>query len=948
VRALGGIQVESPGRPQVAALVTQPKRLALLVYLLLARPRGPQRRDALLALFWPDSDSERGRRVLRQTIFQLRQVLGAEALTGRGDEEVQVEPTQVECDALLFERAIAEGRLAEALEHYRGDFLHGFHAPGVASELEDWAAAERRRLREMAAAAARTLSAAEERAGNGAAAVFWARRAAALDPDDVGAVRQLMELLAASGDRSGATRAFDDYARRLARDYDVEPDDHLVQLAQALRAESREGPAPPGTAVARAASAPPAPSPAPALPAVQIPAVPSSRVHRPLRIAGWSAAGGALAVLALVAVTYGLVRRAATSAPGRPITIAVAPVLEARGGDSVGTSGVAAELLATSLARLPGIEVIPALRLADVASELRSAGASEPGLLAAARQAGAGRLLRATLTRRADGTLRLDGQLLGARSGTVERSIEVESPDLFSLVDRATVALAGALDRATPQRPITEATTGSLVALRLYEEGMQAYFHEDPRAARSLFEAAVAEDSLFVMAEYYLAWTEFALDRPEGLAHLRHAGRLADRLPDRERLMIRYRIAQYDQTPAAAAIAETLAVRYPNDPDAQYALGELRVAEADWAGAAAQFRRTIEMDSLSLRAAPARCLACEAYQQLWNALLLADSAAGAERVMREQMRRHGAQRFMYHELALAQLRQSHFADALANWRTHDSIAPDADGIALRRAWVALYSSDLVTSDSVLSRLVRGGAPTWRHEYTWWLQVSLRNQGRAREALPLRPMDDAMRPVLLLETGASREAAALYAVRAKVPRDSVTGFYARQRAWNLTLEAMCLAAGGDTLRLAGIADSVEWAGAKSAYGRDRRLHHYIRGLLWEARGDWARAATEHRAAIWSYSDGYTRANYELARALLALGRAREAIYPLQAALRGDLQSSNLYVTRTELHELLAEAFAAVGARDSAAVHYRLVARAWAHAEAPFAHRRVHAEAFLTRS
>ena len=88
--------------------------------------------------------------------------------------------------------------------------------------------------------------------------------------------------------------------------------------------------------------------------------------------------------------------------------------------------------------------------------------------------------------------------------------------------------------------------------------------------------------------------------------------------------------------------------------------------------------------------------------------------------------------------------------------------------------------------------------------------------------------------------------------------------------------------------------------------------------------------------------------EDAAALLAWGRAREAIYPLHAALRGDLLSSNLYVTRTGLHELLAEAFAAVGARDSASVHYRLVARAWAHAEAPFAHRRVHAAAFLTRS
>ncbi len=87
-------------------------------------------------------------------------------------------------------------------------------------------------------------------------------------------------------------------------------------------------------------------------------------------------------------------------------------------------------------------------------------------------------------------------------------------------------------------------------------------------------------------------------------------------------------------------------------------------------------------------------------------------------------------------------------------------------------------------------------------------------------------------------------------------------------------------------------------------------------------------------MWSWSDGYTRANYELARALLALGRPAEAIYPLQAALRGDLQSSNLYITRTELHELLAEVFEAGGARDSAAAHYRAVATAWAGADPAF--------------
>lgn len=149
--------------------------------------------------------------------------------------------------------------------------------------------------------------------------------------------------------------------------------------------------------------------------------------------------------------------------------------------------------------------------------------------------------------------------------------------------------------------------------------------------------------------------------------------------------------------------------------------------------------------------------------------------------------------------------------------------------------------------------------------------------------------------------------------------------------------------GDTARLGALADSAEHQGSQSGFGRDPRLHHYIRGLLWKARGDPARAAEAFRASVWSWSDGYTRANYELARVLLQLGRPAEAIYPLQAALRGDLESSNLYVTRTELHDLLAQAFEAAGRLDSAAVHYRHVADAWSRADLPLQSRAARARA-----
>ena len=90
---------------------------------------------------------------------------------------------------------------------------------------------------------------------------------------------------------------------------------------------------------------------------------------------------------------------------------------------------------------------------------------------------------------------------------------------------------------------------------------------------------------------------------------------------------------------------------------------------------------------------------------------------------------------------------------------------------------------------------------------------------------------------------------------------------------------------------------------------------------EARRNNAAAEGEFRKALYSPNLGYTRVNVALARVLLAQHRPREAISVLRAALRGSLEGSCYYVTRTELQNMLAQAFAAGGQRDSAQ-YYRV--------------------------
>src|SRR5687768_10980075 len=62
--------VASDGTDSVPA-GAQPKRIALLAYLAVETIGGPIRRDALLALFWPELGEDEARRALRQGLHHL-------------------------------------------------------------------------------------------------------------------------------------------------------------------------------------------------------------------------------------------------------------------------------------------------------------------------------------------------------------------------------------------------------------------------------------------------------------------------------------------------------------------------------------------------------------------------------------------------------------------------------------------------------------------------------------------------------------------------------------------------------------------------------------------------------------------------------------------------------------------------------------------------------------
>ncbi len=234
LRTLGSVSLAGPDGAEVAAVLTQPKRLALLTFLAVAAPPGFHRRDTLLAMFWPSLDQGHARQSLRKAVHVLRRALGADVLVARGDEELAVAPDHLWCDAAAFERAVAEGRPADALELYRGDLLEGFFV-AEAPEFERWHERERARLRDLAAQAAWSLAETAAARGQASDAIRWARRAAAFTPEDEAALRELVSVLTRVGDRSAALRAYDEFAERLEREFGVRPSEFTRRMIETVK-----------------------------------------------------------------------------------------------------------------------------------------------------------------------------------------------------------------------------------------------------------------------------------------------------------------------------------------------------------------------------------------------------------------------------------------------------------------------------------------------------------------------------------------------------------------------------------------------------------------------------------------------------------------------------------------------------------------------------------------
>jgi serine/threonine-protein kinase len=206
----------------------------LLTILAEAGPRGVSR-DRILGLLWSESDADRARQALTQSLYHARRALEQDDLFA-GAADLMLNAEVITSDIGEFEGAIERGELQRAADLYTGPFLDGFFVTG-APEFERWVEAQRTRFQQQYSDALDHLAAAAEARTDHRDAVQWRKRLAALDPLNSRIALDLIRTLAAAGDRAGAIRHAQVHETLLREELGAAPNPAIVELADRLREE---------------------------------------------------------------------------------------------------------------------------------------------------------------------------------------------------------------------------------------------------------------------------------------------------------------------------------------------------------------------------------------------------------------------------------------------------------------------------------------------------------------------------------------------------------------------------------------------------------------------------------------------------------------------------------------------------------------------------------------
>jgi DNA-binding SARP family transcriptional activator/tetratricopeptide (TPR) repeat protein len=581
VRLLGGAAIERDGTP-LGGRVARRHPLALLALLATAQGRAVSR-DKLVAWLWPEGEPETVRHRLNTLLYDLRRVFGRDAIVSVGGD-VRLDTALVWTDVAHFLDAVGRGDHAAAITLYRGPLLDGFHLP-EAEEFDRWHAAEADRLARLYAAALEANArAAEDGQDHRLAAERWLA-AARHEPLAAGPALGVLRSLAAAGETAEALRFAEQHARALETELGAAPDAAVLALVERIRSERPSQPLP-----SRATN------PLPSSPhAAAIPAPPrtgssggderrasspenETRPKRRPRIA--------IAALLIVLLGAGaLVMRGRESAPAMAADaevtrVAVLPFV-VRGSERVGYLG-------EGMASLLGMTLDGAgpLRTIDphaVLAFVRRAGddAADPATGRrvaahfAARHFVIGTIVESGARIDVDAALYdAGGALLARASGTA-----ADESDIIALVDALTRQFLSPRYATGVERlaGLAVNTTTSLPALKAFLTGESRLRAGEHAEAADAFRLATREDSTFALAWYRLAVAaEWSLQPADAAAAVARAVQNADRLPERDRLlMVGWQAYAAGEAERAEEVYRRVLDLYPDEIEAWLQLGEI-------------------------------------------------------------------------------------------------------------------------------------------------------------------------------------------------------------------------------------------------------------------------------------------------------------------------------------------------------------------------------------
>ena len=350
LETFGGLALRAADGP-VTARAGQRRRLALLA--VLAAERRAVSRDKLLGFFWPESDADRARHLLADTLYVLRAGLGEDALRTFGDD-IALNEQVVASDVSAFLDAVDAGDAERAVTVYTGAFLDGIFISD-APAFERWVDGTRQRLETERRRCLERLAADAAERGDHAESVRRWQQLAAADRVSSRVAVGLIRALARAGDLSAALQFARVHEEIVRAELEAEPDPAVASLVKELRL-ARDGPGPTAATTSFADGQPVSVEPAPTESDVS-PSPPDvsglTRARPRWRRTGLMAIGAGVAALAVVATVPAVARwrgsRSArvpnVSAPPTGAAIMVAsPRIVVLPFDAIGTKGSSSDI----------------------------------------------------------------------------------------------------------------------------------------------------------------------------------------------------------------------------------------------------------------------------------------------------------------------------------------------------------------------------------------------------------------------------------------------------------------------------------------------------------------------------------------------------------------------------------------------------------------------------